>query len=282
MNVRYGTQDRGGMLMYYVSLKPGMYKTFGTLFDAFWCCTGTGSEEYAKLNDSIYFHDNDSVFVNLFIPSTLNWRDRGLKLKQETKFPYDERINFTVESAPSGSTALKIRIPYWATEGVQFSINGELRNVSATPSSYVTLEQAWKAGDRITVAMPLTLHLAPTPDDKDVQAAMYGPLVLAVRLGAEDLTTGMIYGGEGPRGFDDGYPMPEVDIQSRPHRGGNGQLVPAAPAPADEVWFERSEASPFYPLQFRTKGRGPTHSLVPLNQIMDERYSVYLRRVGAS
>ncbi len=58
MNVRYGTQDRNGMLMYYVSLEPGMYKTFGTQFDAFWCCTGTGSEEYAKLNDSIYFHDD--------------------------------------------------------------------------------------------------------------------------------------------------------------------------------------------------------------------------------
>ena len=68
LNVRYGTQDRNGMLMYYVPLQPGMYKTFGTPFDAFWCCTGTGSEEYAKLNDSIYFHDDDSLFVNLFDP----------------------------------------------------------------------------------------------------------------------------------------------------------------------------------------------------------------------
>jgi DUF1680 family protein len=117
-NVRAGTQDRNGMLMYYVSLKPGLYKTFGTQFDAFWCCTGTGSEEYAKLNDSIYFHDADSVYVNLFIPSKLDWKQRGFQLRQTTKFPNEERITFTVDAAPSKPTALKIRVPYWATSGV--------------------------------------------------------------------------------------------------------------------------------------------------------------------
>lgn len=280
MNVRHGTQDRGGMLMYYVPLQPGMFKTFGTLFDAFWCCTGTGSEEYSKLNDSIYFHDDDSVFVNLFVPSTLDWHERGLKLRQETKFPYDERITFTIESAPSSSTALKIRIPYWATEGVQFAVNGESQSVSATPSTYATLQHAWKAGDKITLDLPLTLHVAPTPDDPMVQAAMYGPLVLAARLGTEGLTTTMIYGGSGPR--DDGYPMPEVDTRTRPHRNANGHISPPAPSAADEIWFERAESSPLYPLQFRTKGRGPIHTLVPLSLITDERYSVYLRKVSAS
>lgn len=282
MNVRHGTQDRNGMLMYYVPLQPGMYKTFGTVFDSFWCCTGTGSEEYSKLNDSIYFHDNDSVFVNLFIPSTLHWQERGLKLRQETKFPNDERITFTVENAPSGPTSLKIRIPYWATEGAQISINAQPQNITATPSTYVTLTHPWKAGDTIAVDVPLTLHLAPAPDDKDVQAAMYGPLVLAVRLGTEGLTTSMIYGGEGPRGFDDGYPMPVIDMRPHPHRGANGELIAPPPAPPNEIWFERTEASPLYPLQFRTKGRGPTHTLVPLSLITDERYSVYLRKVTAT
>jgi len=90
INVRYGTQDRNGMLMYYVPLRPGLFKTFGTQFDAFWCCTGTGSEEYAKLNDSIYFHDESSVYVNLFIPSRLDWKERGLQLRQTTRFPNEE------------------------------------------------------------------------------------------------------------------------------------------------------------------------------------------------
>ena len=277
MNVRYGTQDRGGMLMYYVPLQPGMYKTFGTLFDAFWCCTGTGSEEYSKLNDSIYFHDDDAVFVNLFVPSTLDWRERGFKLRQETKFPEDERITLTIESAPSKQTALKIRVPYWATKGMTVSINGEPQSVTATPSSYVTLSPPWKAGDTVTVEVPLTLHIDATPDDKLVQAAMYGPLVLAARLGTEGLTTTMIYGGEGPH--DEGYDMPTVDMRTHPHRGANGVLTPATPVQADELWFERAEGSRQYPLQFHTRGRGPIHTLVPLNQIMDERYSVYLRRI---
>jgi hypothetical protein len=274
VNVRYGTQDRNGMLMYYVSLEPGMYKTFGTQFDSFWCCTGTGSEEYSKLNNSIYFHDDAAVFVNLFIPSTLDWKERGFKLRQTTKFPYDERITLEIESAPSKPTALRIRVPYWATGGFSVSINGTQQNVNATPSTYVALEHYWKAGDVVTVDIPLTLHIDVAPDDKQVQAAMYGPLVLAARLGTEDLTMSMIYGDSGPRGWDDASPMPTVDL--RPHHE-EGGAPPAAPARTDAIWFEQVEASRESPLVFRTRGRGLKHTLVPLNQIMDERYSVYLR-----
>jgi uncharacterized protein len=281
-NVRLGTQDRNGMLMYYVPLQPGMYKTFGTPFDAFWCCTGTGSEEYSKLTDSIYFHNDTSLFVNLFIPSTLDWKERGLKLSQTTKFPNDERITLTIDSAPSSPVALKIRVPYWATKGAAVSINGSQLDVTATPSTYLTVEHPWKAGDVVAVEVPLVLHIETTPDDKQVQAAMYGPQVLAARLGAEGLTAGMIYGSYGPRGYDDGYPMPVVDLRPHIHRGASGEAVAPPSPPADSVWFEQAEASPLYPLQFRTTGREPIHTLVPLNQIMDERYSVYLRNIGTA
>ncbi len=281
MNVRYGTQDRNGMLMYYVPLQPGMYKTFGTPFDAFWCCTGTGCEEYSKLTDSIYFHDDSSVFVNLFIPSTLNWKEQGMKLRLTTRFPEDERITLTIDTAPSSRVALKIRIPYWATQGATISINGSRQDVSASPSSYAALEHDWKAGDVITVDMPLPLHIDTTPDDKTVQAAMYGPLVLAALLGTDGLTTSMIYGDSGPRGYDDGYPMPTVDTRPRTHHTAHEEL-PAPRPDANGVWFERVEASPQYSLRFHTKGREPVHTLVPLNQVMDERYSVYLRHVDTA
>ena len=278
LNVRYGTQDRNGMFMYYVPLQPGMYKTFGTPFDAFWCCTGTGSEEYAKLNDSIYFYDNNSVFVNLFIPSRLEWKEQGLTLRQTTKFPNDERITFTVDKAPSKPVTLKIRIPYWATKGAIVTINGEPQDRPATPSTYLDLDRSWKADDVIAVDLPMAPHVATTPDDKQVQAAMYGPLVLAARLGTEGLTTSMIYGGYGPRGNDDGYPLPTVDTRPRPHR----EQAPATTPATDTIWFEQVEGSPQYPLQFRTKGRGLNHTLAPLNQIMDERYSVYLRNISTA
>jgi DUF1680 family protein len=278
-NVRAGTQDPHGMLMYYVSLEPGMYKTFGTQFDSFWCCTGTGTEEYSKLNNSIYFHDNDSVFVNLFIPSTLDWKERGLKLSQTTKFPNEEQITLKIESAPSRGTALKLRVPYWATDGYNVAINGQQQNVTATPSSYVTLNHDWKAGDVVTIDVPLTLHFDPAPDDKQVQTAMYGPLTLAALMGTDDLTTSMIYGPSGPRGRGDGYNMPVVDMRPFMFRR-RGQPA-QAPAPVDPntIWFERTEGTRRNPLMFKTKGRGLHHTLVPLNQIMDERYSVYLRNV---
>ena len=281
LNVRYGTQDRNGMLMYYVSLHPGLYKTFGTPFDAFWCCTGTGSEEYAKFNDSIYFRDESSVYVNLFIPSKLEWKERGLRLTQTTKFPNEEIVKFVVDAAPSKATTLKIRVPYWATKGVAVAINGEPVSVTATPSTYVELDRTWKAGDVVTAEMPMTLHIDQAPDDKQVQAAMYGPLVLAVRQGTEGLTNSMIYRGSGPFGGDGGYPMPAVNLHAMANRNHEAAASGVAAAPAEDgVWFERVEGSRRYPLQFRTKGRGPIHTLVPLNQIMDERYSVYVRNEG--
>jgi hypothetical protein len=283
LNVRYGTQDRNGMLMYYVSLRPGLYKTFGTQFDAFWCCTGTGSEEYAKLNDSIYFHDDSSVYVNLFIPSKLDWKERGLQLRQTTKYPNEQTITFTVDAAPTKPTAIKVRVPYWATKGATVAINNQPLSDTATPSSYLEINHPWKAGDVVTVEIPMTPHIDQAPDDKQVQAAMYGPLVLAVRQGSGGLTNSMIYAGSGPRSFDDDFSMPTVNMrfpaQRRPNNAPASAPVPP-PVGNDAIWFEQTEGSRRYPLQFRTLGRGFTHTLIPLNLIMDERYSVYVRNEG--
>jgi len=279
-NVRYGTQNPNGLLAYFVSLTPGMYKTFGTPLDSFWCCTGTGSEEYTKLNDSIYWHDENAVYVNLYIPSVLDWREHGLKVRQTTKFPEEEQITFTVESAPANATAIKLRIPYWATKGVAVAVNGEPVKAEAAPSSYATVERTWKAGDVVTLDIPLVLHVDSAPDDKTEQAAMFGPLVLAARLGMEGLTAAMLEGTHGPRRYEAGYPMPVVDTRPPTHQqwAVDGEPVPPpTPVIVDGVWFEKVEGSREFPLMFRTKGRGPAHTLVPLNRIMDERYSVYLK-----
>jgi hypothetical protein len=106
----------------------------------------------------------------------------------------------------------------------------------------------------------MSLHIAPTPDDKLVQAAMYGPLVLAARMGYEGLTTSMIYGGSGPRGRDNGIAMPEVN--------------------APGVWLEKTEGDRRNPLVFKTIGTGTSYTLIPLYKVMDERYSVYLKNTA--
>jgi DUF1680 family protein len=255
-NVRLGTQDRFGMLMYYVSLKPGLYKTFGTPFDAFWCCTGTGSEEFAKLTDSIYFHGKDALYVNLFIASELNWKERGMRVSQKTKFPNEQTATLTIEEAPKEKTSIKVRVPYWAS-GATVKVNGQEQSIAAAPSTYMELDRSWAKGDVVEITLPMTLHIAPAPDDRQVQAAMYGPLVLAARMGYDGLTTSMIYGGSGPRSRDVKIPMPEVNESG--------------------IWLEKVEGDRRYPLVFKTKGTGTPYTLVPLYKVMDERYSVYLK-----
>ena len=99
---------------YYLSLTPGAWKTFNNEDQSFWCCTGTGVEEYSKLNDSIYWHDDEGLYVNLFIPSELNWAEKGLKVRQENSFPQQQSTALTVTSARPQTMALRLRVPVWA------------------------------------------------------------------------------------------------------------------------------------------------------------------------
>ncbi len=256
-NVRLGTQDKNGMLMYYVPLKPGAWKTFGTPTDAFWCCTGTGVEEYAKTNDSIYFHDRDNLYVNLFIASEVKWPEKKLSVVQDTNFPVEEGTTLTVHAEHPAAMTMRIRIPYWATEGVSIKVNSKVEKVAATPSSYVELKRRWKQGDKVEVSLPMRLHASPTPDDGTIQAPMYGPLVLAARLGKEGLTQDDIYGPNAPE-MEKETPMamPEVVVK-------------------DIGSIEWVEAVAGEKLKFRTVGQTKTTELIPLYRLMDERYSVY-------
>jgi len=256
-NVRLGTQDKDGMLMYYVPLKPGAWKTFGTPTDAFWCCTGTGVEEYAKANDSIYFHDKDNLYVNLFIGSEVKWPEKKLSIVQDTNFPEEEGTTLTVQAERPTRMTMHIRIPYWATEGVVIKVNGKVEEVTATPSSYAALKRRWKQGDKVEVSLPMHLHTSPTPDDGTIQAPMYGPLVLAAQLGREGLTHDAIYGPNAPHmRHETPIAMPEAvaeDIHS-------------------VKWLEPVAGEK---LKFRTVGQAKQTDLIPLYQLMDERYSVY-------
>jgi DUF1680 family protein len=194
-NVRLGTQDANGMLMYYVPLKPGMWKTFGTPFGAFWCCTGTGVEEYAKANDSIYFHDADSLYVNLFVGSELAWPQKGLVLTQDTNFPLEEGTTLTVRARKPTQLAIKIRIPYWATNGVTLKINGKAQPVQTSAGSYAILHRKWQEGDKVGVVAHESA-CAPLPDDR--RSRPHTGLCPGRANGRRGPTKAMIYGDSGP------------------------------------------------------------------------------------
>ena len=115
LNHILGSQDpKTGQVIYYCPLKPGAFKTFSTPTDSFWCCVGTGMENHGKYNDTIYFHDDDALYVNLFIPSELTWKAKGLKVRQESKFPEEETTRLTLTAGRPVKLALKVRYPSWA------------------------------------------------------------------------------------------------------------------------------------------------------------------------
>ncbi len=117
-NSRLGTQNlQDSGMGYFLPLGSGYWKYFNTTYDSFWCCTGTGVEEFAKTADSIYFHDDHGIFVNLFIASEVNWPEKGLRLEQQTNFPEEEGTTLVVHADKPTELALNIRIPYWATRG---------------------------------------------------------------------------------------------------------------------------------------------------------------------
>jgi len=248
-----------GMTMYYVSLKPGHFKVFNTPNDSFWCCTGTGVENHAKYGDSIYFHDDKSLYVNLFIPSELNWADKGLKVRMETKLPSEDSVSITLTAKKPTKLDLNIRVPYWATNGVTVKINGKAQNVSAKPSSYITLSRAWKTGDRVELAMPMSLRLEPMPDDANLAAVCYGPLVLAGKLGTEKFTKDIQFAPD-----------------QRQRHGAPSIDVPVFVAAGKDVkdWVK---PVPGKPMTWRTKGVGKPDevTLIPFYQLFDERYSIY-------
>jgi len=253
-NVRLGTQDEHGMLMYYVSMQPGYPKTFGTAYDSFWCCTGTGIEEYAKLGDSLYFHDGDGIYVNQFAASEVDWPEKGVRLTQHTEFPAEATTALTIHAARLVRFALRVRKPYWC-DGIAVRVNGKPEKAVLGANGYIELDRLWQQGDRVEVELPMQFHAAPLPGDPTMQAMMYGPLVLAGLMGRDGLTPDMIYGHEGPgrSGHFSGAVMPKIET-------GKGA-----------AWVEKTTE----PLRFKTAGQATDLELKPLYQVLDERYTIY-------
>ena len=183
-----GSQEpHTGMVTYFLPYTPGTFKTYSTKDSSFWCCVGTGFENHAKYGEAIYYHDDKGVFVNLFIPSELTWKEKGIKLVQQTKYPEEATTHITIQEIKDGNVSLYIRYPSWATSGAAVSINNENVKINQTPGSYIILKRNWKAGDKIDVSYPMSLHLVATNDNPDMAAVLYGPIVLAGDMGTEGM-----------------------------------------------------------------------------------------------
>jgi uncharacterized protein len=274
LNHRIGTiRPNVGTTQYYLSLTPGVWKTFNTEDQTFWCCTGTGLEEFAKLNDSIYWRDGDGVYINLFVPSELEWPERRFKLRQETRFPEAEETALTVIESGPGEIAIRLRVPGWLRSAPVVTLNGKVLDASAAPGSYLTLTRSWRPHDRIEMALPMRLSVEAMPDDPGMQAFLYGPLVLAGDLGADGLTEAHI---SGPN-----LRVGAADVEQHGSPLGPVNRTPPIPPieiptfrseePNVESWIVPTDA----PHVLRTSGQKRDVTLAPLNRLFDRRYAVY-------
>ncbi|MEO5910518.1 MAG: glycoside hydrolase family 127 protein [Pelobium sp.] len=195
--------DHGGYV-YFTPARPRHYRVYSAPNEGMWCCVGSGMENHGKYNEFIYTHQNDSLFLNLFIASELNWKEKGIKLKQETNFPDEEQTRLIITEGKSQFT-LMLRYPNWVKEGaMQVTVNGKPIAIQQQPSSYISINRLWKKGDLIALKLPMQTTIERMPNVPEYAAIMHGPILLGAKTGdeqlkglvADDSRWGHIAGGE--------------------------------------------------------------------------------------
>lgn len=176
-----------GGYVYFTPMRPRHYRTYSQAGQAFWCCVGTGMENHGKYGELIYAHDADDLYVNLFIPSELTWKDRGLTVRQTTEFPAAGTSQLSIRLEEPREFTIFVRHPKWVGEGFEVKVNGHPVEVHSTPGSYASIDRQWHDGDTMEVAIPLRIHTESLPYLEEYVALLHGPIVLAAPTGTDDL-----------------------------------------------------------------------------------------------
>jgi DUF1680 family protein len=253
-----------GHVTYFTPLRPGDFRTY---LDAPFCCQGTGIENTARFGESIYFHRADTLWVNLFIPSTLDWRERGLKLRLDTRYPETGLIRLAFEAAAPTSATINLRIPSWINGPVDLAINGKRESTDARPGSFLSVQRRWQAGDVIELRLPLGLRVRPSLDDPATVSLFYGPVILAGELGRDQMPASDIAGKDA---FvkEPAWPAP-VFISATPGLS----PLPVQPLPEAPLRFEARMSHPVNRQEVRVR-------LAPLHRVHHQRFAVYWKVVA--
>ena len=179
--------EHGGYV-YFTSARPRHYRNYSAPNEAMWCCVGTGMENHGKYGQFIYTHVGDALYVNLFVASELNWRERSISLRQETAFPYSEQSRITITDGKPQQLTLMVRYPGWVKPGaLDVKVNGQKVSIVSGPSSYVAINRKWKKGDTVEINFPMHNSVKYLPNVPQYIALMHGPIVLGMKTGTEDL-----------------------------------------------------------------------------------------------
>ena len=261
--------EHGGYV-YFTPARPRHYRNYSAPNEAMWCCVGTGMENHGKYGQFIYTHVGNALYVNLFVASELNWKEKGLTLRQETDFPYAETSRITIAEAPSprgraGGGALLIRYPGWVKPGqFKVSVNGQPVDIITGPSSYVAINRQWKKGDVVEVSFPMHNSIKYLPNVPQYIALMHGPILLGMKTGTEDLAH-------------------LVADDSRFGQYASGKKLPINEAPIlindniDEIaaQIKDIEGQPLHFMLETKMVNGTSSILQPFFEIHDSRYMIY-------
>ncbi|WP_420833440.1 beta-L-arabinofuranosidase domain-containing protein [Sphingomonas pollutisoli] len=249
-----------GMATYFQGARPGYMKLYHTPEDSFWCCTGTGMENHVKYRDSIYFHDDAALYVNLFVPSAVTWKEKRAVLAQTTTFPETPTTTLRWTLARPTALTLKLRHPGWSRTATVL-VNGEEAARSAAPGSYVALARTWRDGDRIELRLVMEPAVESAPAAPDIVAFTYGPLVLAGALGRDGLAPGA-----------------DIVVSERKYGSYNDTPVAVPTLAGDPRLLAQRIRSGDRPLDFTiASAEGQPVRLIPYHRIAHERYATYWR-----
>lgn len=256
-----GQQDpKTGMVAYFLPLEAGAHRVYSTRDSSFWCCVGTGFENHVKYAEAIYYHTDNGVFINLFIPSELNWTKEQFGLRLESAFPANGKVLLTVTSPGNKACEINIRYPSWAIYGAEVKINGKLMHLTNQPGSYIKLTRKWHQNDKIEVVYQMRLHTVPANDNPQIAALAYGPIILAGEMGTKGFVSREPYSD--PRKHNDYYTYDyHIPAGISTKLSFDPKKIDAAIKPTEE------------PLTFKAVDQSIT--LRPLYDIHRQRYVVY-------
>ena len=261
-------QPEKGGFVYFTPMRPGHYRVYSQPETSMWCCVGSGLENHTKYGEFIYAHAKDTLYVNLFIPSRLTWKEKKITLVQETRFPDEEQIRFRVEKSKKKAFSIKLRYPSWA-KGASVSVNGKVQETNAQPGEYLTIHRKWKAGDEITLNMPMQVALEQIPDRENFYAFMYGPIVLASPTGTENMDG--LYADDS-RGGHIAHGK-QISMQEIPMLIGSAASLPQSLRRINDDLVAFTYTGSVYPAQKEAL------KLIPFFRLHDSRYAVYFHQV---
>ncbi|MFD2701180.1 beta-L-arabinofuranosidase domain-containing protein [Paenibacillus shunpengii] len=178
-----------GMTMYFQPMATGYFKIYSSPFEHFWCCTGTGMESFTKLNDSIYFYNDNELYVNQFISSRLDFAQENMSITQTASIPDRDDVQFTIETTDGRDRAMKlyVRVPNWVKGEMTVLLNGK-RFEPEIKNEYLEVDRTWHSGDVLDLVLPMKVLACSLPDNPAAVGFQYGPIVLSAALGNEDMT----------------------------------------------------------------------------------------------